>query len=263
MTNQVLDSSLRACSAGPTGEGRRGPTGFQIEVLLRRLPLISEYRYKTVKRGIATFYAGVIDGVAHFFMHNPRDESGFGGRIYSGVTEDGEPFSCRGPWSSGASEINALGILPPMVEASGTDDPAVFERGYTMYALSGVTVDLIHQAEALLPGWRYEHTDHARSPCSIGASDQQARVIEHPGGPPSGWIYERPFDPCPVCGGRTFVDAVPGEKGAWQKGFSFHKDRDPGWTKPCPECGTGVMAGIVPVPGMRWRRGVVRGKVAS
>lgn len=249
----VLAASLRSNSGGPIGENRRGPTGFSVELLLRRLPPIEEYRYKVVRKGDRAFYVGLVDGVAHFFVHDPRDQTGFGGRVYSGITEDGEPFSVKGPWSSGPSEINALGILPTLAEASGTDDPATFKRGYTFFALSGVTLDLIHEAEGLLPGWRYEHHNHARHPASFGAAEEQVRVIEHPKGPLSGWFYERDFDPCQTCAGRSFVGAAPNERGAWKS------SRTDEWTKVCPTCGNGCDSGIVPVPGMRWRGGVIHG----
>lgn len=248
----VLAASLRSHSGGPIGEDRRGPTGFSVELLLERLPPIEEYRYKVVRDGNRTFYVGLVDGVAHFFVHDPRNQQGFGGRTYSGVTEDGESFAVKGPWSSGPSEINALGILPPLVEASGTDDRTTFERGHTFYALSGVTLDLIKAAEKLLPGWRYEHRDHARHPASFGAAEEQVRVIEHPSGPRSGWLYERDFDPCPTCTGRSFVGADTNEKGAWKS------SRTGEWTKICPTCGNGCDSGIIPVPGMRWRGRIIR-----
>jgi hypothetical protein len=253
---KVIKASLRAHSGGTLAAGRRGPTGFSIELLLDRLPALEEYRYKTVHAHGCTWYIGLVDGVARFFCHNPRDESGYGGRTFTGLLENGSSFQVKGPWSSGPSEINSFNVIPPVVEASGTTSEDDFNRGWTLYSLSGVTLDVIRQAERLLLGWSYIHQVHRRHSATLGASEEQARVIEHPDGPRSGWIYHKPFEPCPTCDGRSFIRASPREKGAWE---SY---RVPGeWTKACPTCNPGSScacdAGIVPVTGMRWRRGVV------
>lgn len=244
-TVKVIKATLRANGGGPIGEGRRGPTHFSVELLLDRIPSRDEYRYKTHKVGGNTWYIGLVDGIANFFCHSPRDERGYGGRVFTGTLEDGSAFSVRGPWSSGPSEINSFNLICTVVEASATTNEEDFERGYTFYSLSGVTLDIIKQAEKLLPGWVYNYTPHIRHPASIGASEEQTRAIEMPDGPKSGWIYYKDFEPCPTCNGISYVEARPNEPRAW------YSERTKRWTKVCPTCGNGCDAGIVPVPGMR------------
>lgn len=244
-TVKVLKATLRANGGGPIAENRRGPTHFSVELLLDRIPSREEYRYKTYKSMGNTWYIGLVDGIANFFCYNPRDKQGYGGRIFTGLLEDGSSFSVRGPWSSGPSEINSFSLIPTVVEASATTNPEDFDRGYTLYAISGVTREIINQAENLLPGWSYRHFLHSRHPASIGASEEQTRAIEMPDGPRSGWIYYKDFDPCPTCDGISYVEARPKEPRAW------YSERTKKWTKVCPTCGNGCDAGIVPVPGMR------------
>lgn len=45
---------------------------------------------------------------ARFFVHNPKDEAGYGGSLFTITTTSGESRSFRGPWSSRASAISPL-----------------------------------------------------------------------------------------------------------------------------------------------------------
>lgn len=56
---------------------------------------------------------------AHFFVHDPRDEAGFGGSTFTVLTSDGTSRSFRGPWSSRVSAISThFPTSPALCECS-------------------------------------------------------------------------------------------------------------------------------------------------
>lgn len=244
---RVLDAALRpGMSLGI--DGRRIPSAWSIELLLDHLPDYADRRYKTLYRNGRTFYVSELDGIANFFVHNPRNQEGYGGRVLTGTLESGEPFSVKGPWSSGSGEINTLGLIPPVIPAAATTSREDWERGYTLFALSGVTMPVIDQALRYLPGWSFGGGDPAPAHEDIGLelSDEQCRAVFGVAG--SGFVYESELPPCLVCAGRSFVEAAQDEPD------SFVSSRTKTWTKLCPECGNlGVLAGIAPIPGIRWK----------
>lgn len=102
-----------------------------------------------------TAYYNEIDGDVSFFFHNPRNEQGYGGAIFKGKLEDGTEFSVRGPWSSNPGAMKKLFGVDTM-DVSITDDPEVWERGYTFYA-GHITVELAKEAiPFILPDFTIE-----------------------------------------------------------------------------------------------------------
>lgn len=107
----------------------------RLEVLVDHLPRQDEYTYATVSaRGAGRVaYFGEIDGIVDFFVHDPSDERGFGGAVFTPRLHDGTQPSVRGPWSSNGAAMEAW-FGRQTVAVSITDDPAAFERGYTFTA---------------------------------------------------------------------------------------------------------------------------------
>jgi hypothetical protein len=253
---RVLDAALIPWMGGQIAPGWRGPEAFSLQLLVDRIPTREERRYKTLRKPNGTLYVSLLDGVASFFHHDPSDQAGYGGAVFTGLLESGEPFSVKGPWSSGPSEVNASGLIEPVVEASATTSPKDWERGYTHYGLSGVTAGVVDQALRFLPGWRFEwpNAGVGRPAAAGNLSDQQtAAVVEKR--LPGGWTYEPGFERCPGCEGAAYLPAAEGEAGAWK---TFEGD----WRRSCPTCNQGswpqLTAGIVPVPGLRINNKIVR-----
>lgn len=90
-----------------------------LHIVVDKLPDRESRRYKTHKQGRSTSYWSELDGVVDFFTHVPGQEQGYGGRVFSGILEDGTPFSCKGPWSDNSAHMN--GIFPKCVEVSVTE----------------------------------------------------------------------------------------------------------------------------------------------
>jgi hypothetical protein len=78
-----------------------------LEVFLRdRTPDRNELRYKTKKVDNSTLYFAEKDGYVSFFLHNPRDQTGYGGSTFEVTLIDGTKVRVKGPWSSRAAVMN-------------------------------------------------------------------------------------------------------------------------------------------------------------
>jgi len=99
------------------------------EVLVDKIPEECKLVYQVKKVGNCTAYFAECDGYVDFFWHNPLDEYGYGGCKFELRTPKGVVV-VRGPWSSRSAVMNDLGF-PHSMEVSITDEPRVFERGYT------------------------------------------------------------------------------------------------------------------------------------
>ena len=107
-----------------------------IRLLVDKLPDHKDLRYE--RRG--NLYFAEKDGYADFYSYSRPDE-GFGGREFRLTMVDGSEAVLKGPWSSRAAVMNGAGF-PPTIPVSITDDPAVWERGFTFYG-AHVTVDFV------------------------------------------------------------------------------------------------------------------------
>lgn len=83
-------------------------------------------------RGICRFYSN----------HNPGE--GFAGRHFNLTMIDGSEVTLKGPWSGNSMGANKRG-WPLCREVSITDDPEVWERGYT-FSASVVTLPVLQRA---------------------------------------------------------------------------------------------------------------------
>lgn len=123
-----------------------------LELLVDRIP-VNElvYTTKTVCDRFGrcgTIYYAEHEGYVDFLYHDPNDETGFYGGVFTlrVRNDDGtiETREIKGPWSSRSGVMNREGF-GPCVEVLITDDPETFKRGYA-YRVGAVTVDLAQQA---------------------------------------------------------------------------------------------------------------------
>lgn len=259
-TAKVLDALLSPGSNRPTASGARTPCLWRLEMLLDRIPEHDERRYERIDvSGGCVLYVSIAAGVADFFLHDPRDQGGYGGAKFSGTLVDGSAFTVTGPWSSSCSTVNGLGKFPPLLPVAATASRADWDRGYTLFALSGVTDEVVQQAMQFLPGWEFASAQRQveRLPGrNTDLSDEQLVVVTGEGR--EHFAYTPGVPVCDVCGGRGSLMAERAEKGAWPRDYS---KRDGEWLKPCSGCNVGglsVYAGSAPIPGTRRYRTSVR-----
>jgi hypothetical protein len=82
-----------------------------LEVTVDELPKLDELVYTRKPDGFygAAYFAQSGDYV-HFFYHSANNETGFGGRIFTGKLDTGETFKVKGPWSSNCQAMNMFGF---------------------------------------------------------------------------------------------------------------------------------------------------------
>ena len=112
-----------------------------LQVTVDKLPKYEDYRFKHVDGR----YWAEQHGVVSFFHHVPSNQEGYGGRVFSGLLENGEPFSCRGPWSSNSMAMNAL--FPASVEATLYEAEGQFPKlGYGSHLLADLWCEQVKKA---------------------------------------------------------------------------------------------------------------------
>jgi hypothetical protein len=120
-----------------------------LKVLVNKMPEREELRYLCLEERM---YFAEKDGYVNFFVHQPRDETGYGGRTFNVTMLDGTKRSIKGPWSSRSGCFNRMLNIPQCVECAITDDPTTYQRGFTFYA-AAITVDLVREhMKSHLPG---------------------------------------------------------------------------------------------------------------
>lgn len=73
--------------------------------------------------------------VVRYFTHDPRDQAGYGGSVYTATDRNGVTYSFKGPWSSRSAVINSIFLgLDPCVEVAYTDSLKDWNSGYAMTA---------------------------------------------------------------------------------------------------------------------------------
>lgn len=107
---------MKVLSARVT-EWKRKP---EFELQINRLDNHNHMVYE--KRG--DLYFAESGGYVHFYAHNPRNESGYGGSKFKLTLTDGSVVELKGPWSSRPGVMNAAGFKPcisvVLIDASGT-----------------------------------------------------------------------------------------------------------------------------------------------
>lgn len=112
-------------------------------LLLKDCPKHEELKYEERN---SCFFAEK-DGLIEFF-HYKQPGDGYAGRHFNITMQDGSHKVLKGPWSSRASVMNKQGFTP-CIEAAITENPEVWEKGYTFYS-SAVTVKLAEKALKLI-----------------------------------------------------------------------------------------------------------------
>lgn len=247
---RVADVKIYAMGGAGTADGKRRPTSFQPYCTIEDYPEIGPMiPYKTSKIKGKTLYYREANDRADFFLHDPRNERGYGGAVFSGVLEDGTEFKVRGPWSSSDSFVNSLGLLSTPVAnlAVGAG------HSWRSVHASQRVWELV--AAYLSPDWVLE-IDTAATPCCIDLADDQASVVQGTRTRTGlRLVPTREFDDCVRCSG---VGSLVGPKCSTCSGSGQHvKDPHmPCWNcggkghkvKGCDLCGWGCTAGIGPYP---------------
>lgn len=93
-------------------EGWHNATGIHLLMDGSEMPAISDLRYEETKLSATT---GVVfaekDGYVNYFFYN-SDQSGYAGRVFKLKMKDGTEKILKGPWSSRAGVMNAMGFTP-------------------------------------------------------------------------------------------------------------------------------------------------------
>lgn len=140
----------------------------QLKVLVDRWPSSDEFVYDTycgkkvadtkaalvrsnrlnvpVSTVAGQFYYGEKDGAVSFYARG-NDKQGFGGRKFNLRLRDGTTEQLVGPYSSSPTTMASLGF-PWSMDVTVTDDPEVWERGYTFFA-GNLTIAKAQEAAAL------------------------------------------------------------------------------------------------------------------
>lgn len=141
----------------------RYPKGYlndpNLIVEVDKIPAHEELRYKAIRvRDEGTLYYAEKDGYVNFMFHDPRREQGYGGRVFEITLENGEKRAIKGPWSSRAGVVNALGLGPCMEVSICEEGDGAFDRyaGNTAYSsgrgvlrAGALTIELAKKAAEL------------------------------------------------------------------------------------------------------------------
>lgn len=96
------------------------------------------------------YYAETDDGYVRFYYADENSKRGYGGSTFTLNVQDNDTITqvhVVGPWSSRAGCVHELGF-GPCVETIITDDPKVWERGYTYYG-AHLTLEVAKKAAAM------------------------------------------------------------------------------------------------------------------
>jgi len=259
---QIRDVTLYAVQGGPAPGGKHRPQAFEPYCLIEGLPAIPyDQPYRVVARGSRRLFFREREGFCQFFEHNPRDEHGYGGAVFSGVLEGGQPFSVKGPWSSSCETVNALGLPSAPCAPIAASSPGDYPSWRAMHA----TLPILEKIAAFLtPDWTLivpPSREAEEKLWMIGASDEQLRAIE--GGQRRiavpHFVPTRDFEDCPDCEGRGSVKADACDfcagSGQWpgRPKSRCYRCQGRGYKlDPCPACGRRFCAsGIAPYPRLK------------
>lgn len=132
-------------------EGFANPASLLLTV--DKLPDDSEFIYKEVVFKDQTLYYAECDEIVRFYAHSPRNERGYGGRVFKLIMEDGTTKEIKGPWSSRAGAMNRY--FPHCV------DCVIIEKSTGYRLASSISLNLANQvAEAAEVTLTEELSDH-------------------------------------------------------------------------------------------------------
>jgi hypothetical protein len=111
----------------------------RVEVLFDKLPSHDDMLFEERDNCYLSVDAG---GYANFWYWNPGSNNrGMAGHEFDIKLRNGSKVTLRGPWSSNSQAINSL-FETQVMEASVTDKPNEFSRGYTFLA-AAVTIEAL------------------------------------------------------------------------------------------------------------------------
>lgn len=125
----------------------------RLELLVDAMPDTRQMRHEMLVEKDAIYYFANEGGYVHFGVHHPGNERGYGGAIVEVTDTEGVVYKFRGPWSS-RPEVMFVRFGIKSVPCSITDDPRVFEKGYTFFA-ADVDLNIVYAATKLI----HEATD--------------------------------------------------------------------------------------------------------
>lgn len=82
-------------------------------------------------KGNGTMYYAEKGGYVRFFLHNPKNETGFGGATFRGVLEDGTGFAVKGPWSSNPDAVRKVFGIDTLDVSMTEDEETFYAKGYS------------------------------------------------------------------------------------------------------------------------------------
>lgn len=95
-----------------------------LKVRVTEAPKREDLRYKVVPvEDGHTVYWAELDGLVSFYISNLKNQSGYGGQVFTLPLESGDIAKVRGPWSSRDGVMHLLG-LPHSIEAQVWDEEA-------------------------------------------------------------------------------------------------------------------------------------------
>lgn len=111
---------------------------------------LPDFTYEVLERGNRSriFWAEA-NGLVQFYMHNPQNETGFGGCRFLFTLTSGARVEVKGPWSSRSSVMNDLGF-PHSVECE------VFTQDGDSHHLSVLVSTARDALAAHCPDWVLE-----------------------------------------------------------------------------------------------------------
>lgn len=167
----------------------------RLKILVDKMPDHDKriYKVKSYSGGRRAFFSST-EGLVNFFLHNPKDEKGYAGRVFTAKLEDGSEVKVKGPWSSNYMFMSEeFGV--PCTDITITDDPKVWERGYTFYG-SNITVELAIEACKMIGVYLLKVTEKGSGgPFAPDASSDQSNIIG--GGAPGCSYYIPSLKPTP------------------------------------------------------------------
>lgn len=124
----------------------------QLIIQVEQLHEDEEFRYASKPLiGGSTLYRAGHDGFVRFYLHNPHDEQGFGGRVFKLEGHYGETFKIKGPWSTRSGVINQH-FMPHCTEAILTTSD-LNDRALVSAYSSAVTLKVAIEAIKMTGNW--------------------------------------------------------------------------------------------------------------
>lgn len=117
-----------------------------LSVYVDKIPNHKDLFYNRHASGRGMSYFAELDGYVNFFHHDPQDQSGYGGSVFTVQTGNGL-VQVKGPWSSRASVMSKY--FTACIDVTITDRPDTWE-GNGSYMAGAITLELAREAMKLV-----------------------------------------------------------------------------------------------------------------